>query len=110
LTAPRQGRGRAVTRDLVRAAEGAADYRSPALARDQLWGMVEGVEYEAASRVAAATALARTAGSVDRARLRVAAERCAEPRLRVELLEVAEVAEDEEQDAPLRTRGALGAR
>jgi hypothetical protein len=82
--------------DLARAAAGASDYRSPAVTRDQLWGMVEGTEHDAAARTAAARALVSTHGAEgdQTARLRVAAERCAEPRLRVALLELADDAEE----------------
>ncbi len=80
--------------ELARAAAGASDYRSPAVTRDQLWGVVEGTEHDAATRTAAARALAHTQGGQDRGRLRVAAARCAEPELRVELLDLAEESDD----------------
>jgi hypothetical protein len=80
--------------ELARAAAGASDYRSPAVTRDQLWGVVEWTEHDAATRTAAARALAHTQGGQDRGRLRVAAARCAEPELRVELLDLAEESDD----------------
>jgi hypothetical protein len=69
--------------ELVRAAGGAAEYRAAALTRDQLWALVEGPEVDGKARCAAAEALARTSGAEERVRLRVAAEQCAAPEVRV---------------------------
>lgn len=93
--------------DLARAAAGASDYRVPALTRDQLWTLVEGPEHDRETRTAAARALATTGSEGERARLRIAAEHCAEPKVRVELLGIArgatvaerELALDEEEQA-----------
>ena len=76
--------------ELARAAGGGADYRGPALTRDQLWALVEGPQGESEARRVAAEALARGSDGADRARLRVAATRCAAPELRLALTELAE--------------------
>jgi hypothetical protein len=78
--------------DLARVAHGAADYRMATLTREQLWALVEGPEVEASARKAAAEALVSSAAPGDgreRARLRVAADHCAEPNVRVALAELA---------------------
>jgi hypothetical protein len=82
--------------DLARRAGGAADYRAPALTREQLWEIVEGAEHRANGRTAAARALATSGDRDERARLRVAAEHCAEPALRQELEALAEAEAEEE--------------
>jgi hypothetical protein len=74
---------------LARAAQGGADYREPALTRDQLWALVEGPEIDGAARRAAAAALAATGDAQERARLRVAAAQCAEPQIRVAIQTIA---------------------
>jgi hypothetical protein len=84
-------------RQLARLASGAADYRAPTLTREQLWALVEGPEHDAATRTAAAKALARTGDDEERARLRVAADHHAEPHSRVVLKELATL--DDENDA-----------
>jgi hypothetical protein len=76
--------------ELARAAGGAADYRGAALTREQLWALVEGPEVEARARQAAAEALAKTSDGDDRARLRVAAEHCAAPAVRVAIGKLAD--------------------
>jgi hypothetical protein len=88
---------------LARIAQGAGDYRMATLSREQLWGLVEGPEIDSNARRAAAEALARASGLEDRARLRVAAERCAEPNARVAL---EEIAGDVEEVALQRERAA----
>ena len=60
---------------------------------------MEGPEIESSARRAAAEALARTSDVVDRARLRVAAEHCAAPEVRVAIGKLAE-RERLEDDAP----------
>jgi hypothetical protein len=89
--------------ELARAAHGAADYRAPALSREQLWALVEGPAIDAAARRSAARALA-TSGDDDetRARLRVAADGCADPKVRVALQELAECEIEEETPAAAR--------
>jgi hypothetical protein len=90
--------------ELVRAAGGAADYRGAALTREQLWALVEGPEVAAAERTAAAAALAKSGDDGERARLRVAAEHCAAPEVRVALARLAEGdvpdGEDAERGSP----------
>jgi hypothetical protein len=106
----REGRGAAAAQivassskeALARFAEGAGDYRMASLTREQLWALVEGPEIEAQARKAAAEALVRSDDS-ERARLRVAAERCAEPQVRVALEAIAgdeDGAEDERRARP----------
>jgi hypothetical protein len=98
---------------------GATDYRMPSVTRDALWALVEGRAVDAATRTAAAHALARVEGETRRDRLRVAATHCADPRVRVALEELAshedaaehedaseDASEEEEADAsPARTTG-----
>jgi hypothetical protein len=94
----KEGRGAASARlvsaatpdELARAAGGAADYRAPSLSRAALWALVEGPEIDERERRAAAEALAKTSDDAERARLRVAAEHCADPRVRIALREIAE--------------------
>jgi hypothetical protein len=105
----REGRGAAAAQivassskdDLARAANGAGDYRIATLTREQLWALVEGPEIEASARKAAAEALVRSSDGAERARLRVAAEHCAEPHVRIALEEIAE------EHAPEPPRGAI---
>jgi hypothetical protein len=79
---------------------GATDYRQAAVPRDQLWEVVEGAAAEPSARVLAAEALATSAlDADDRARLRIAAEHCAEPRVRIALEELLD-----EDDAPAEAR------
>ena len=73
------------TARVTAATVGADGYRTPSLSREQLWELVEGSTTDGGTRTAAAHALAHTLDGADRARLRVAAARCAEPRTRVEL-------------------------
>ena len=68
-----------------RASVGAGDYRQPSPSREQLWEVVEGAAASALARAAAASALATSLDAGDRARMRVIAAQCAEPRLRVAL-------------------------
>jgi len=76
---------------LARIADGAGDdYRAAAVSREELWSAIESPATEVATRAAAAKALARTAGDDERARLRVAAERCAEPAVRIALHAIAD--------------------
>lgn len=70
---------------LARVASGGSDYRTASLTRDELWALVEGPAVDAATRAAAAEALAKTGDDSQRARLRVVAESCAEPQARVAL-------------------------
>jgi len=86
---------------LARVAHGGADYRMAAMTREQLWALVEGPEIEASARKAAAAALATSSDDGERARLRVAAEHCAEPQVRVALEEMAR-GEGDAGEAPAR--------
>jgi siroheme synthase (precorrin-2 oxidase/ferrochelatase) len=87
--------------DLARAASGGAHYRVATLTRERLWALVEGPEIAALARKAAAEALVQSSDEPERARLRVAAERCAEPEVRIALRAMAEEAEEAEApDAP----------
>jgi hypothetical protein len=90
--------------DLARVAHGAADYRMATLTREQLWALVEGPEVEASARKAAAEALVASGDGRERARLRVAADHCAEPNVRVALAELAGT--DGEEVAPRSARAA----
>jgi hypothetical protein len=84
------------TSDVAASTNGADTYRLPSISRDQLWQLVEGSTADASTRTAAAQALATTLDAGDRARLRVAATQCVEPRLRVSLEELAGAGEEEE--------------
>lgn len=77
-----------------------ATYREPTVSREQLWELVEGSTADASTRVAAAEALALALPSSERARLRVAAEQCAEPRARIAL----EALIDDDGDATPQAR------
>jgi hypothetical protein len=76
--------------ELARVASGGADYRAASLSREALWQLIEGPTVDADARRAAATALAKTSDESERVRLRVAAEHCADPQVRVALAELAE--------------------
>jgi hypothetical protein len=81
-------------------------YREPTLTREHLWELVEGAATDAPTRTAAAEALA-TASALDaeeRSRLRVAASRVADPRVRVAL---GSLARDEEDDGEGEAERAL---
>jgi hypothetical protein len=75
---------------LARVASGGADYRVASLSREALWALIEGPAIGSEARRAAAEALSRTSDLGERARLRVAAEHCADPHVRVALAELAE--------------------
>jgi antitoxin (DNA-binding transcriptional repressor) of toxin-antitoxin stability system len=64
---------------LTHSLRGAADYRMPAVTRDQLWSVVEGPAAEPTMRALAAQALAARPEDGDRTRMRVAADKCADP-------------------------------
>lgn len=98
----------ASTADITRAAEGGADYRKQAVSREQLWAVLEGPAIDTASRRAAAEALARSREPAERARLRIAAEQCAEPSVRIRMHELladdaSETEDDASEDARLLT-------
>jgi len=78
---------------------GAGSYREPTLTREQLWELVEGPTTDASTRTAAAGALVVKLGVSEHARLRVAADQCAEPRARVALGALLEEHEQDEAEA-----------
>lgn len=71
-------------------------FRSAPLLDDQLWNVVENPTADVTARAGAATLLSRNAGEHERARLRLAAEACAAPKLRVVLDRAAAGATEEE--------------
>jgi hypothetical protein len=86
---------------LARLAEGGGQgYRSPSVTKEQLWSLVGAPEPEAAVRTAAARALVNGGNERERARLRVAARECAQPGVRVALMELAGHDDGEEDEAP----------
>jgi hypothetical protein len=88
---------------IARAVSGAVDFRLPPLSREALWEIVEGSTVDADARAAAAAALSRAFDAPDRARLRVAAAQCAEPRLRI-ALEALDEDRDDADDAATTQR------
>jgi hypothetical protein len=78
-------------------ASGASDYRNASLHPDDLAAVLEDGAASAERRIAAAAALARD--DAGRRRVRVAAEACADDRLRVAILEAAEDEVDERRIA-----------
>jgi hypothetical protein len=89
------GSSAAASQRLASSSRGGLDYRQPAIAREQLWQLVEGPVSDADARRVAAEALAPDMNREERQRLRVVAEKCAEPRARVALERLLEEAEDE---------------
>ncbi|HEX8795006.1 MAG TPA: hypothetical protein VF765_28865 [Polyangiaceae bacterium] len=88
----------AARRNVVAAAIEPPGYREASLTREHLWELVEGAATDAPTRTAAAEALVLTLplDGDERSRLRVAASRVADPRVRVALGSLArEEAEDE---------------
>ena len=88
-------------RALRGAREQGTSYRLPAIPVEQLWRIIEAPSSAAEARAAAAVALSQELDDAGRARLRVAAERCAAPRLRVALETVAERGDDRAVDDAL---------
>jgi hypothetical protein len=84
----------------VRALARARHYRETRLDREHLWRVVDDAAAPPTTRAGAALALSEL-DQPGRARLRVAAEACAEPRLRVALTRVAEGAPDAEVEEAL---------
>jgi len=70
---------------LTQIAHGGGDYRQSAMTREQLWELLEGPAIDTATRRAAGEALAMTEDPAERRRLRVAADQCAEPAVRIRL-------------------------
>jgi hypothetical protein len=79
---------------VVASTMGGDRYRLPSISREQLWDLVEGAAANASTRTAAAEVLSVALDDSERARLRVAAAQCAEPRLRVALEMLAGGGED----------------
>ncbi|NOU28228.1 MAG: hypothetical protein HOO96_10025 [Polyangiaceae bacterium] len=77
-------------------------FRTAPILDEQLWSVVESPHADVTARAGAATVLARAAGEGERARLRVAADACTAPRLRVLLERTASGASEEELDSALR--------
>jgi hypothetical protein len=93
----------AVSHDTVaKSLRGGTDYRMPSVSRDGLWALVEGAAVDGTARTAAARAILETGTSEERARVRVAAGQCADPRIRVALEEMAD--EEPAQSAPQMQR------
>jgi hypothetical protein len=93
-------RGRAVSEWLQELAllgrPGSDAYRDPGIARELLWQVLEDATAEHAERAAAAIALRASLDDEGRARLRVAASHCGEPRVRVALENVIASVDDAE--------------
>ncbi len=70
------------------------DFRSASVTDDVLWRVAESTTAEPTARAAAAAVLAKELAPADRTRLRVAAEACASPKLRVVLEKAADGAEE----------------
>jgi hypothetical protein len=81
---------------------GAAGYRDAAVTDDVLWAILEDPRREPSTRLAAAAALAESAGDPGRARIRVVAEASAMPRLRLALEYVTEAQTDQQLEHALR--------
>jgi hypothetical protein len=81
----------------VRSLARAHDYREAAVDADRLWRVVADPSADPAARAGAAVALAGGADDETRARLRIASDTCADPRLRVVLARVADCTDDDSQ-------------
>ena len=99
----------ATAEQLAHAARGETGYRRASATREELWEVLEAPAADAAARTRAAAALAVGSGGEDRARLRVAAEHCAEPATRAALLRIVE-AEGEAEAEAAREAEAVEAR
>jgi hypothetical protein len=85
----------------VRALARARDYREARIDADRLWRVVGDPSAPPATRAGAAIALTGTVDGDARARLRVAADACADPKLRVALGRVADGATDADVEEAL---------
>jgi hypothetical protein len=81
-------------RDVARASDAHASFRAPAIAPDTLWRVVEDATSASTARAGAALALRERLDDGGRLRLRVVADACAEPELRVALEAVVEADEE----------------
>lgn len=91
----------ATAADMARAARGLGDYRAAGTGTEELWQIVEAPVAATEARRAAARALGGALDDDGRARLRVAAEHCADPGARKALLRIADgaAADRDEEDA-----------
>ncbi len=92
---------------LARLGEGGAEgYRSASVTKEQLWSLVGAPEADAQVRTAAARALVKSGDDKERARLRVTANECAQPAVRVALMELAGDEDDDDHgdSAPIAQR------
>lgn len=95
-TLARAGRGtRAWLREVALASDDRASFRVPAVPAEALWRVVEDPAAASTARAGAALALRARLDDEGRTRLRVLADACAAPRLRVALQQVASTAEAE---------------
>jgi hypothetical protein len=99
LVAP-GGRSVGQWRHQVRELAKSRSYREAVLDADRLWRVVDDPSMVPATRAGAAMALAAI-DDESRGRLRIAAEACADPKLRVALAHVADGGRDEEMEAAL---------
>ncbi len=90
--------------DLERLAEGASDYRSAAISRDQLWDVAVSPTLDASTRAQALAALAKRSDPAERERLRVAVEQCAAPHVRALATEEDDVSPPPDDEASLALR------
>jgi hypothetical protein len=88
---------------VARALAGGGDYRMASVSRDGLWALVEGAAVDGAARTAAARAILAGGTAEERTRVRVAAGHCADPRVRVELEQLAD--EEVASEASAQTLG-----
>ena len=95
--------GRPVDRWLedLRSLGSARGYREARVEPEQLWRVVDDPRAPATARAGAAVALARAKDDSARARLRVASESCADPKLRVALSRIADASGDAEVEEAL---------
>lgn len=82
-------------RDVALASDEHASFRTPAVPIDELWRLVEDLVAATTTRAGAALALRSRLDDAGRWRLRVAADACAAPKLRVALISVASDAKPE---------------
>ncbi|HTQ42205.1 MAG TPA: hypothetical protein VMI75_05550 [Polyangiaceae bacterium] len=92
---------------VARTMRGGTDYRMASVSRDALWALVEGAAVDASARTAAARAILETSTGEERARIRVAAGHCADPKVRVAH---EEMADEEPSEAAALMQRSLPAR
>lgn len=94
-------RGRPVDEWIRALLDRGGDFRAAPVPDDRLWQVVESATATPTARAGAAAVLARSTEEQGRARLRIAAEACASPRLRVVLDKAASGAPEDEVHAAL---------